>query len=149
MNDDPPPSIGRSAHRAGPRRTICRILVIEDHPGIRAVLAEALAQRGYDFLLLSSRDRPSEGMRRERSDVAIIDVPLAAADAFALAALARDCDMPVILTVADTTLLAKVEASGHLYLAKPFKLAPLLRLVDTAVRAHRLDCVRRRAVKRA
>jgi DNA-binding response OmpR family regulator len=127
---------------------ICRILVIEDHPGIRTVVGEALQQRGYDFLLLSSRENPRALLARERHDIAIIDVPLEADDGFELAQLAQQNSIPLILTTANDKYVPRVTASGHAYLLKPFMLDELLAKVDAVVRRFHLDCVRRRSAAR-
>jgi DNA-binding response OmpR family regulator len=127
---------------------ICRILVIEDHPGIRTVVGDALKRRGYDFLLLSSREDPRGLLARERRDIAIIDVPLEADEGFELAELARQSGIPVILTTSNDRYIRQVTASGHAYLLKPFRLDELLAKVDAVVRSFHLDCVRRKSGRR-
>ncbi len=128
---------------------ICRVLVVEDHAGIREVLGGALDRNGYVFTLLGSGERVRQAIADERHDIAIIDVPLMHDDAFALAALAADRGVGVILTTGHRERFAALEQSGHPCIFKPFQIEPLLRLVDRVLHELEIRCVRRKSRRQA
>jgi DNA-binding response OmpR family regulator len=124
---------------------ICRVLVVEDHGGIRAIIGDALDKHGYRFTLLASGQGAWKVIEAENHDLAIIDVPLANEDAVALARLARDAGMGVILTTAKHETLDVVQPLAYRQLRKPFKLEPLLQLIDAILRDLANRCVRRKS----
>lgn len=128
---------------------ICRVLVVEDHEGIREVLGEALDRKGYIFTLRSSGERVRQAIAEEHHDIALLDVPLEHDDAFALAALADERGMGVILMTAHHEHFAALERSGHHRIFKPFQIEPLLRLIDDVLRELEIRCVRRKSRRRA
>jgi two-component system, OmpR family, response regulator len=123
---------------------ICKVLVVEDHEGIRAVLGDALKTEGYDFTLVDSTGDVQGALDDGDHDVVVIDLPLAEGDPFALAAHARDSGIGVILTTSDQRLFPGVESSGHRHIRKPFMLEQLLPLIDEVLRDLEMRCARRR-----
>jgi DNA-binding response OmpR family regulator len=123
---------------------ICKVLVVEDHDGIRAVLGDALKTEGYDFTLIDSRGDVGGALDQGGHDVVVIDLPLARGDAFMLAEAARADGIGVVLTTGDQRLLGDVERSGHRHIRKPFMLDGLLALITAVLREREIRCVRRR-----
>jgi len=121
---------------------ICKVLVIEDHAGIRAVIGDALGKNGYRFTLFASGQGAREAIETEKHDIAIIDVPLANDDAVDLAAFAGDAGMGVILTAADHQAFAAGPGIAHRHLLKPFQIDQVLRLIDEILRDLAIRCVR-------
>jgi two-component system OmpR family response regulator len=124
---------------------ICKVLVVEDHDGIRQVIGRALAADGFRFTLLPSGGAVRQALESGDYDVAIIDVPLEKDDALALADLAAQEGVGVILTAAHDQHLPEIERLGHRQLLKPFKLPPLLLLIRTILRELENHCIRRKA----
>jgi len=122
---------------------ICKVLVVEDHEGIRAVLGDALKTEGYDFTLVDSTDDVGDAIENGDHDVVMIDLPLAKGDAFALADAARANGLAVILTTGNQRHFPQVESSGHRHIRKPFMLEQLLPLIDEVLRDLEIRCVRR------
>ncbi len=123
---------------------ICKVLVVEDHEGIRAVLGDALKTEGYDFTLVDSAGDVRGALDSGDHDVVVIDLPLAEGDAFALAEAAQANGIGVILTTGDQWLFPGVESSGHRHIRKPFMLEELLPLINAVLRDLEMRCVRRR-----
>jgi len=123
---------------------ICKVLVVEDHEGIRAVLGDALKTEGYDFTLVDSAGDVRGALDSGDHDVVVIDLPLAEGDAFALAEAAQANGVGVILTTGDQRLFPGVESSGHRHIRKPFMLEELLPLINAVLRDLEMRCVRRR-----
>jgi len=128
---------------------ICNVLVVEDHDGIRQVIGRALAADGFRFTLLPSGGAVRQAIESGDYDVAIIDVPLEKEDALALADLAAQEGVGVILTATHDQHLPDIERLGHRQLLKPFKLPPLLLLIRTILRELENHCIRRKARTRS
>ena len=118
---------------------ICKILVVEDNDSIREFLHSLFDDEGYEIAVVSGGDEMRRILATETFDVALIDITLPGGyDGFALAELARDEGCGVILVTGDTRHFDRVEASGHHYLLKPFRIERLLDLVAALIRES--DC---------
>lgn len=124
---------------------ICKVLVVEDHEGIRHVLGDALKTEGYDFTLIDSAGDVQDALDNGGHDVVVLDLPLDRGDPFAMAAAAQANGIGVILTSADQRLFPRIEDSGHCHIRKPFMLDQLLPLISRVLRELEIRCVRRRA----
>lgn len=124
---------------------ICKVLVVEDHEGIRHVLGDALKTEGYDFTLIDSAGDVQDALDNGGHDVVVIDLPLDRGDPFAMAAAAQANGIGVILTSGDQRLFPRIEGSGHCHIRKPFMLEQLLPLISRVLRELEIRCVRRRA----
>ncbi|HEX6841493.1 MAG TPA: response regulator [Stellaceae bacterium] len=122
---------------------ICKVLVVEDHEGIRDVLGGALKTEGYDFTLVDSAGDVQNALDNGGHDVVVIDLPLAQGDAFTLAAAAQMNGLGVILTSGDQRLFERIETSGHRHIRKPFMLDRLLPLIDSVLSELAIRCVKR------
>jgi DNA-binding NtrC family response regulator len=126
---------------------ICKVLVVEDHEGIRALLGNALEREGYNFTLVPSGDA-GELIEDGDHEIVVIDVPLAHEDAFALAMQAAEGGVGVILTTGHEQYVPTVMGSGHRHILKPFKLEAMLKLVDEVVEDLERRCVKRHSGQR-
>lgn len=122
---------------------ICKVLVVEDHEGIRDVLGGALKMEGYDFTLIDSAGDVQDALDNGAHDVVVIDLPLAQGDAFTLAATAQMNGLGVILTSGDQRLFQHIEGSGHRHIRKPFLLDQFLPLIDSVLSELAIRCVKR------
>jgi two-component system, NtrC family, response regulator HydG len=119
-----------------PRGT--RILVVDDRPEMAEMVADALSERGYDAVAISSSLEAMHRLRTERFDVLVTDLRMPEVDGLALmrASLELDPSRPVIMMTAHGTLDTAVQASGegaYHYLTKPFRLDALSRLIEQAL----------------
>jgi two-component system nitrogen regulation response regulator GlnG len=114
------------------------VLVADDDGAIRRVLAEALTRQGY-----AVRTAPDGGTlwrwaEAGEGDVVVTDVAMPDMDGLDLLARLRAArpHLPVIVMSARSTLLTAVQATqggAFDYLAKPFDLDDLVRLVERAL----------------
>lgn len=119
---------------------ISKILVVEDNDSIRDFLRSLFDDEGYEIAVVPGGEEMHRALATESFDVALIDVTLPGAeDGFALAELARSTGCAVILVTGDTRHFDRIEASGHPYLLKPFRIERLLDLVTELIRSS--DCV--------
>ena len=114
---------------AGPPGSAARLLVVEDDPDLREVLARGLREHG--FLVTTARDASSAvGLSSLPVDALVLDVGLPDADGRDLcqALRARGITAPVLFLTAHDQVadrLAGFAAGGDDYLAKPFHLLEL------------------------
>jgi two-component system sensor histidine kinase RpfC len=121
------------ARRAGAARGL-HVLVADDNPTNREVLARILERGGHTATLVSDGERALDALESSRFDVALIDrnMPrlsgIETVQAIRLTAGARE-RLPVVVLSADATPEAKrecLEAGADAFLAKPIEAARLL-----------------------
>ena len=107
-----------------------RVLIADDHVGLRAMIAEALRSNGYDVDEVGNGGLALEAIRRGDHRVAIIDVRMPVMDGLAVAARVRKeglaCRVIVISVVDDPETRRRVADEGAAFHRKPFRLADLL-----------------------
>jgi DNA-binding response OmpR family regulator len=124
---------------------ICKVLIVEDHDEVRALLAEALAIEGFRFTAVETGEQMRAALDEDDHDVAILDVLLPGGeDGFALAETARTLGCGVILITGDHRHAERLGQSGHPHLLKPFGVRDLLALVERVLAETTKLCVRRR-----
>jgi two-component system OmpR family response regulator len=119
---------------------ICRVLVVEDNGDIRELLGDLFEREGYRFALAED----GAAMRRELAagdvDVVVIDVLLRGESGLDLAREAASYGCGVVLTTGDHRHAAAIEASGHKFILKPYRLEALVETVETALAEVRARC---------
>jgi DNA-binding response OmpR family regulator len=112
------------------------ILVVDDHPSVRVMVADYLGEQGY--LVLTAADG-AEGLavaRRARPDLVLLDIMMPGLDGFGfLQAFRRDNMAPVLLLTArveETDKVVGLELGADDYITKPFGMKELV----ARVRAH-------------
>lgn len=118
------------------------VLVAEDDPGVRMVMARAFARHGWQVEATATAAGLWELVERGVGDVAVTDVRLPDEDALDLLPRIRRLrpDLPVVVTSAHNTLSTAVrasEAGAFDYLPKPFDLATLVATVQRALESRR------------
>ncbi|MHB2022324.1 MAG: response regulator [Mycobacteriales bacterium] len=117
-----------------------RVLVVEDDPSIRASLAMALEDEGYEVAVAADGEEALQQLGARGSDVVLVDLMLPGIDGFELTRrIRRGSDVPIIVVSArsDThDIVAGLEAGADDYITKPFVVPEL---------AARLRALRRRA----
>jgi two-component system response regulator MprA len=115
------------------------ILVVDDEPGIRAVLASSLEFEGYAVRTAPDGRAALAEVERSRPDLVLLDVLMPGLDGLTACRRlrAQDPGLPVLmLTARDLTgdRVAGLDAGADDYLAKPFELDELLARVRALLR---------------
>jgi two-component system response regulator HydG len=112
-----------------------RVLIVDDERAMAEMLADGLADRGYQATALSSGEEAALRLRDESYDALVTDLRMPGVDGLALLAEARRLspDLPVIVMTAYGAVDSAVESirrgASH-YLTKPFKLDELCLFLD-------------------
>jgi two-component system, OmpR family, response regulator MprA len=115
------------------------ILVVDDEPCIRAVLASSLEFEGYSVRTAPDGRAALAEVERSRPDLVLLDVLMPGLDGLTACRRlrAQDPHLPVLmLTARDLTgdRVAGLDAGAEEYLAKPFELDELLARVRALLR---------------
>jgi DNA-binding NtrC family response regulator len=126
------------------KKKICKVLLVEDDGGIRELLTDVFESEGYHFVLAANAEEMRAAMAGDPDiDILIVDVRLPGGDSgLVLAQEARARGLPVILTSGDRAHLDSLAKSGHRHIAKPFRLAALLALIEDTLTATKVNCER-------
>lgn len=116
------------------------LLLVEDNPLLRATLAEALADAGFEVLQAEDAESALR-MIAEHEDLAALmtDINLPGADGFALARAARRLrpNLPVVYASGRYREADPQRAlPGAAFLAKPFSLSCAVATLDRAIASH-------------
>ncbi|MGH7439602.1 MAG: response regulator transcription factor [Polyangiaceae bacterium] len=108
-----------------------RILLVEDHERVAAVVSSSLRSASHSVLVAANVAEALAAVSREHFDLAVVDIGLPDASGFDVCrSLRRDGhDMPILILSARTGVADRVEgldAGGDDYLSKPFASAELL-----------------------
>jgi DNA-binding response OmpR family regulator len=120
-----------------------RILLVDDDPGVRDVVAFTLRREGYD--VDEERDGPAalEAGRRERYALVILDVMLPGLSGTEICrALRAESDVPILMLTArdaERDRVLGLEIGADDYVTKPFSSAELLSRVRAILRRRELD----------
>lgn len=123
-----------------------RVLVVDDEPAIRELLAEYLRGRGFDVSMAADGERATSKIAADPPDLVLTDLKLPGIDGLEVvrAAASSIPPVPCVLMTGFGTVETAVTAFGHGaagYVLKPFKLKDVY---DQLTRAHR-TATRRRA----
>jgi DNA-binding response OmpR family regulator len=121
-----------------PIRCHMRLLVVEDEPELRAVIARALREEGY---AVDEAGDGEEGLFKANAwtyDAIVLDLMLPRVDGFeVLKQLRREKSVPVLILTARDAVTDRVrglDTGGDDYLVKPFDLAELFARLRALVR---------------
>jgi EAL domain-containing protein (putative c-di-GMP-specific phosphodiesterase class I)/ActR/RegA family two-component response regulator len=140
------PRGGASRARSGGR-----VLLADDDVALLRAVRRALAAAGFEVETAQSGSEAVELFQRTPYDVVVTDISMPGMDGIELirAVREKDLDCPVILVTGvpgvDTAIRA-IEYGAFRYLVKPADTDELIRLVDHAVRIHRLALIKREAM---
>jgi DNA-binding response OmpR family regulator len=114
------------------------ILVIDDDPQIRALLAEYLAENGLRVSAASSGEEMSKILAEEAIDLVVLDLRLAGEDGMALVRSLRDQSaIPIVMLTGvrdEADRVMGLELGADDYLTKPFSPRELLARIRTVLR---------------
>ncbi len=116
-----------------------KILIVEDDPGIRVILQDALSEKGYDVESASDGERGLEMALEIKPDLLILDVMLPLMDGFEICKRVRQEGMtsPILmLTVKDEEVdkVLGLELGADDYVTKPFSLKELSARIKALLR---------------
>ena len=110
------------------------VLVVDDDPAIRGLVADALRDEGYSVDIAAHGREALEAMRARRPATVVLDLMMPVMDGFSFMQachteqLCDDVPIVVISAVADALLRVR-EVPVHACIAKPFDLDELIRTV--------------------
>jgi DNA-binding response OmpR family regulator len=119
------------------------VLVVEDDPSVRTLVAKALLAKGYDVQEAADGLAASEllGRMKRLPDLLICDVMMPTIDGFSLARLVKARSelrtMPIIFLTAKTgaaDLVQGIQLGARHYVQKPFSVKDLLDKVEKTIR---------------
>ena len=115
-----------------------RILIVEDDPSVREMLAEYLDTHGYEIVQADRGTAMREAVEKSLPDLVLLDVNLPGEDGLTLARFLRErYDVGIIMVTAASGLadrVAGLEVGADDYVIKPFELRELLARVKSVLR---------------
>jgi DNA-binding response OmpR family regulator len=119
----------------------CRVLVVEDDPGVQELLRHVLMEEGNEVALARTGDEMRAAFEGATFNVVIIDVRLPGAEnGIELARQASDRGSGIVLITGDHSHAAALARTGHRYLLKPFRVEELLAATQEVVEAIQARC---------
>jgi DNA-binding response OmpR family regulator len=123
-------------------QAVQRVLVVDDDPDTRAVIARTLEADGFDVDTACDSGMALRKIRSARYDLAIVDLMLPDTDGVVLQAQIQDTDPQLSRRLIFTTgytdrpvVLRYLRRMGRAFLGKPFKAGDLIDAVRTSLAA--------------
>ena len=115
-----------------------RLLVVDDDPGVRAMLVEYLGGHRYDVRTADSGAAMRAEIERDLPDLILLDIRMPGEDGLTLARFLRErYDVGIIMVTASSDVVDRVvglEIGADDYVAKPFDPRELLARVKSVLR---------------
>ncbi|HMK92926.1 MAG TPA: EAL domain-containing protein [Thermoleophilia bacterium] len=117
-----------------------RILVIDDHEDLTAMVRDVLESRGYDVLTANSGERGLELAFTEHPALILLDVMMPGMDGYQVCRelqFGYTKDIPVVFLTAKTQLASMMEANrsgASAFITKPFRVEHLVQTVRDVLR---------------
>jgi nitrogen regulation protein NR(I) len=120
-----------------------QVLIVDDEPNLRKILAAQLSRDGYDVMTAEDGEQGLAALREHHIDLVITDLKMPKVDGMELLreALRLDPDLPVVMITAHGTVDTAVEAlktGAFDYLTKPFDKDEVRQIVGKALRTRQL-----------
>ena len=115
-----------------------QILVVDDDPAIRTVVAEVLADEGYAIRTASNGEEALRTIDEATPALVLLDMRMPVMDGWGFASALRDrgFDLPIlVMTAAQDAAQWAREVGAVGALAKPFDLNDLLDIVERTLRS--------------
>jgi two-component system phosphate regulon response regulator OmpR len=115
-----------------------RVLIVDDDPSVREMIADYLAENGYETVQADCGDAARAALALDVPDVALLDVRLGREDGLSLARFLRErYDIGIIMVTAAGNVVDRVvglEVGADDYIAKPFDPRELLARIKSVMR---------------
>ena len=120
-----------------------QVLIVDDEPNLRKILAAQLSRDGYDVLLAEDGEQGLSVLREHHIDLVVTDLKMPKVDGMTLLreALREAPDLPIVMITAHGTVDTAVEAlklGAFDYLTKPFDKDEVRSVVAKALRTRQL-----------
>lgn len=114
------------------------LIVVDDDPEIRELLADYLGRHGYRALVAEDAEALDRLLAEEPPDLLIVDIMLPGDDGFTICRkVRRDSEVPIIMLTAsadETDRILGLELGADDYLGKPFNPRELLARIKAVLR---------------
>ena len=129
----------RPALRAAPRPAKRdQLLVVDDDPELRELIAEFLDRQGYDIVAVADGPAMDRALASRDIDLIVLDLMLPGEDGLSIARrLKKTSDVPIIIVSAhgeDVDRIEGLEVGADDYMAKPFNPRELLARIRAVLR---------------
>jgi two-component system, NtrC family, response regulator AtoC len=120
-----------------------QVLIVDDEPNLRKILAAQLSRDGYDVLLAEDGEQGLALLREHHIDLVVTDLKMPKVDGMTLLreALAEQPELPIVMITAHGTVDTAVEAlklGAFDYLTKPFDKDEVRQIVGKALKTRQL-----------
>src|SRR5436305_2318899 len=120
-----------------------QVLIVDDEPNLRKILAAQLSRDGYDVLLAEDGEQGLTLLREHHIDLVVTDLKMPKVDGMTLLrdALREMPELPIVMITAHGTVDTAVEAlkiGAFDYLTKPFDKDEVRQIVAKALRTRQL-----------
>ncbi|XXF81154.1 sigma-54 dependent transcriptional regulator [Myxococcaceae bacterium GXIMD 01537] len=120
---------------------MAKLLVIDDEPNLRKVLAAMLRREGYDVTVAENGEQGLAEFHKNGADIVVTDLVMPRQGGMEVLGGVKSAnpDVPVIIITAHGTVDSAVEAiklGAFDYITKPFEQAELSAVIAKAARAH-------------
>jgi two-component system response regulator AtoC len=120
-----------------------QVLIVDDEPNLRKILAAQLSRDGYDVLTAEDGEQGLAALREHHIDLVVTDLKMPKIDGMQLLreALREDPDLPIVMITAHGTVDTAVEAlklGAFDYLTKPFDKEEVRQIVAKALKTRAL-----------
>ena len=116
------------------------ILIVDDEPGVRQVLARWIQGAGHEILEAESADAALEAMEKQPAAVVFCDIQMPRRDGLWLTAELRKryrmTSVVLATTVSTVTPSVSMQAGVLAYLVKPFNQESVIRALEAALAWH-------------
>jgi DNA-binding response OmpR family regulator len=118
------------------------VLVVDDDPAIRGLVADALRVEGYSVDLAAHGREALDAMRARKPATVVLDLMMPVMDGFSFMEACHQerlcADVPIVVISAVQDALKRMdEVTVHACIAKPFDLEELVRTVGSYARPNR------------
>jgi len=118
------------------------VLVVDDDPAIRGLVADALRDEGYQVDLAAHGREALDAMRARKPATVVLDLMMPVMDGFSFMEACHKeqlcADVPIVVISAVQDALKRIdEVPVHACIAKPFDLDELVRTVASYARPNR------------
>jgi len=120
------------------------VLVVDDEQFVRDLLQDYFTKMEFSVVTAADGQAGIDACRRERFDVALVDLKMPGKGGIEVLAEVREIDasLPVVVMTGYPTIDSSIEAirrGAYDYIIKPFKLQELKELIDRAVKEQTLS----------